>query len=498
MTNPPADDSQLFLPGVGELVRAVPSIARADRVYVNRHLEMTNVSWVGFDMDYTLAIYDQAAMDALSIELTVERLVRRGYPAELSRLRYDTSFPIRGLIVDKRHGHVLKMDRYKGVLQGYHGLRKLDADEIVRLYHDRRIRPHTPRYHWIDTLFGLCEVSTYAAVVDALELRGEAIDYARLFGDIRESIDEAHRDGTVYAAVTANIDQFIERDPLAARTLHKLRSAGKRLFLLTNSPASYSERVMSHLLDGAMPEYPSWRHYFDVIMVAAQKPDWFQNGRPLTERDGDTSREVTGPLERLRIYEGGNLRDFEDRVGAVGSRVLYVGDHVYGDMLRSKKDSSWRTAMIIPELGAEIAAHGACQDAFLRLRELEERRDHLEDALRFHQARFKQATKPNGAQNGAHPGEPVESTRSDAKRAIERVRAELRENTREHVQLSDEVDRSFHPYWGSLLKERHEKSSFGLQVDTYADLYMRRVSSLFHYSPAQFFRSPHDSMPHEL
>jgi hypothetical protein len=41
-------------------------------------------------------------------------------------------------------------------------------------------------------------------------------------------------------------------------------------------------------------------------------------------------------------------------------------------------------------------------------------------------------------------------------------------------------------------------SSFGLQVDLYADIYMRRVSSLNSYSPQQSFHSPRDLMPHEL
>ena len=52
--------------------------------------------------------------------------------------------------------------------------------------------------------------------------------------------------------------------------------------------------------------------------------------------------------------------------------------------------------------------------------------------------------------------------------------------------------------WGSLLKQDSELSSFGQQVEAYADVYMRRVSCLRHYSPMQFFRSPHDLMPHEL
>ena len=489
----PAAQLVLPLPGVATLAEEVPRIPRSDRVFVNRHLKMAQIDWVGFDMDYTLAVYDQAAMDALSIELTVERLIERGYPRYLAHLDYDARFPIRGLLIDKRHGHVLKMDRYKVVLQGHHGLRRLDRDDVDRLYHHKRIRPHTVRYHWIDTLFGLSEVSTYAAVVDAMEKRGARIDFAKLFGDIRESIDHAHRDGSVYSAVTANLPRFVERDEGLARTLHKLRSAGKKIFLLTNSPSSYTQTMLDYLLGGAMPEYPSWRHYFDVVIAAAQKPSWFQEGRPLMEREGEILRNVRGSLERFKIYEGGNLADFERLVTGAGSRVLYVGDHIYGDILRSKKDSSWRTAMIIPELGAEIAAHESCIDKFERLRRLEEARDRLEDELRYYQARFKELSKSNGE---SRPSLDADKVRT--KRALERVRGELRSISDEHQELHDAVDREFHPYWGSLLKERHEMSSFGVQVELYADIYMRRVSCLAAYSPQQFFRSLHDLMPHEI
>ena len=41
---------------------------------------MSTIAYVGFDMDYTLAIYDQPEMDRLSIEATVTKLVKRGYP----------------------------------------------------------------------------------------------------------------------------------------------------------------------------------------------------------------------------------------------------------------------------------------------------------------------------------------------------------------------------------------------------------------------------------
>src|SRR5688572_3022806 len=97
-SQPPGPPQQLLLPLPGVAFEPAPSgIPRTERVFVNRNLRMSTIDWVGFDMDYTLAIYKQDQMDALSIELTADRMVKRGYPAYLKQLRYDTRFPIRGL-----------------------------------------------------------------------------------------------------------------------------------------------------------------------------------------------------------------------------------------------------------------------------------------------------------------------------------------------------------------------------------------------------------------
>ena len=187
-------------------------IARARRIFCNRNLRMTNIAWVGFDMDYTLAIYDQPEMDRLSIEATQKKLVWRGYPEFVGTVPVSIDFPVRGLLIDKRFGHVLKMDRYKVAEKGYHGTRQLTRDELRELYQSKKLRPATPRYHWIDTLYALSEVATYAALVDAMEKKGYAVDYAKLFTDIRECIDEAHRDGTILDEVMNNLPHFVHRD----------------------------------------------------------------------------------------------------------------------------------------------------------------------------------------------------------------------------------------------------------------------------------------------
>ncbi len=495
---PPSVRPQLTLPlsGLSSELLEQKRIPRSERVFVSRNLKLGEIEWVGFDMDYTLAIYDQTAMDALSVNLTVQKLIERGYPASLADSSYDTRFAIRGLVVDKQRGHVLKMDRYKDIQKGYHGLTRLSRAELQSLYHDQRIQPHTKRYHWIDTLFALSEVTAYSAIVAQLESAGETPDFDRLFSDVRSSIDAAHADGSVYRAVTSNLPQFVKRDPALARTLHKLRSSGKRLFLLTNSPPQYTEQMMTYLLGDALAEYPSWHHYFDVGICSAKKPSWFQEGSVFMEAGPKGSRPLNeGPFEKGKLYEGGNLKEFERLTKVVGSSVLYVGDHIYGDILRSKKESSWRTAMIIQELDAEISAHETCSLDRERQRQIEECHDLLEDELRYYQRHVKDTSRQLEA-----------STRDPAlvdelgrlKRALERVRAELKKLDHEHDVLEDRIDQRFHPYWGSLLKEGNEMSVFGLQVETYADIYMRRVSCLHAYSPQQFFRSPHDLMPHEV
>ncbi|WP_437642209.1 HAD-IG family 5'-nucleotidase [Sorangium sp. So ce854] len=523
---------QLELPLGGLYPQTEPArIPRTRRVFVNRNLKLAGIDWVGFDMDYTLAIYNQTEMDNLSIQGTITKLAARGYPEDLLRhLRYPIHFPIRGLLIDKRFGHVLKMDRFKVVQRGYHGLRELTKDELRSLYQHRKIRPNTARYHWIDTLYALSEATLYAGIVDALEERGVPLDYARLFTDIRECIDEAHRDGTILDVVLSDLPRFVQRDPNLAQTLHKFRSAGKKLFLLTNSRWPFTEKMMTYLLGDAMPEYPSFRHYFDVIVVAAQKPAFFQERRPLLIRDGAETRPATPPLERGVVYEGGNLHDFEKFLNLSGDRVLYVGDHIYGDILRSKKESAWRTAMIIQEMEAEVAAHESCRREHMESAMLEGRREELEDQLRFYQQRFKDLTRKieeeqqkkggatNGATNGAANGAGsalvaqangaelridyatsfYEAERGRTKRAVERIRGQLRAVDAEVAKLEREIARRFHPYWGSLLKEANETSSFGDQVEEYACIYTSRVSNLLAYSPLQYFRSPRDMMPHEL
>ncbi|MFO0556301.1 MAG: HAD-IG family 5'-nucleotidase [Polyangiaceae bacterium] len=492
---------QLELPlAYGPAQQGEPTrIPRAKRVFANRSLKLSQVDWIGFDMDYTLAIYRQEPMDRIAIAATVQKLIERGYPKELGDLEYPLDFPIRGLLIDKKHGHILKMDRFKHVQKGYHGMRRLERDELRSLYQSKRIRPNSARYHWVDTLYALPEAALYAKIIDFFGGLGHPVDHSGLFTDIREAIDDAHRDGTILDIVEQDLPQYVEHDPLLAPTLHKLRSAGKRLFLLTNSRWPFTQKMMTYLLGDAMPEYPSFRHYFDVVIVSAAKPAFFQESRPLYVRQpNEELRPATLPLERGALYEGGNLAELERALGTTGDRILYVGDHIYGDILRSKRESAWRTAMIIQEMEIEVSATERCRPEMDQVHELNGRREELEDQLRFYQQRFKDiARRIEDAHAGARELPSLEAERTRVKRTVERIRGHMRNIDAQVIELERAIDACFHPYWGSLMREADDRSSFGDQVEEYACLYTSRVSNLFAYSPLQHFRSARDRMPHE-
>jgi len=465
------------------------------RVYCNRNLRLDRIKAVGFDMDYTLAIYRQAEMDRLSIDATVSKLVDRGYPEELLSMKYRTNFPIRGLLIDRKLGNVLKMDRYRYVKTAYHGFRRLTREERRRAYHTRRLRPGTRRYHWVDTLYSLSEVAVYAAVIEHMESHGGTLDYGQLFADIRQCADLSHQDGSILDQVLADLPRYVDRDPGLGVLLHKLRSAGKRVFLLTNSGPDYTDAMMSYLLDDALPEYPSWKNYLDYICTAAQKPSFFVGKAPFIEV---TSQQESRAPERGRLYTGGNIADLQRALGLSGDAVLYVGDHIYGDVLRAKKESAWRTAMIIQEMDDSLRVLREHAVSFERADSLEQTRDAVQDELREHQARLKQAERKLN-EHDVGPGRATwDARRVRHRRAIDRLRAQAKELEAEHAALDEVLDEAFHPFWGSVFKAGNEVSSFGNQIEQYACLYTSRATNLTQYSPMHYFQSPRHRMPHEM
>ncbi len=476
-------------------------IPRHRQLFVNRNARMSEVELIGFDMDYTLGTYRLRKIEELSFQMTVERLVDvYGYPADLRALPYDHDFVIRGLVVDKAYGNIFKMDRFNHVGRCYHGRTPLPDSARKQLYRDVKIRVAAPRFAWIDTLFALPEAALYAQIIEVREAAGEKPDYERLYDDIRRAIDEVHRDGTLKTRIVADLEAFVWRDPELGPALHKFRSGGKKLFVLTNSLFDYTDALMGFSLNGQLAEYPHWRNYFDYVVVGARKPGFFSEREPLFEVDAaGNPTQVAQTLERGKIYQGGNLGDFERMVGIGGERILYVGDHIYGDILRSKKSSLWRTCLVVEELEAELRYAEQHAAEIRQLSEMEVWRARLDDELNQRKLGLNLLDKKLARQGDADPSQAkaVDTERRRQKSELEKLRRGSRDLNREIEQLADQVESGRNRYWGFLFKEGNENSRLGEQVEDYACLYTSRVSNFLPYSPMQYFHAPRAEMAHE-
>ena len=84
-------------------------------VFCNRALNLRQVQAVGFDMDYTLAEYIPETFDTLAYDGAIAKLRAMGYPEAIEAFEYDPYAYQRGLVIDKRRGNLLKLDRHKYV-----------------------------------------------------------------------------------------------------------------------------------------------------------------------------------------------------------------------------------------------------------------------------------------------------------------------------------------------------------------------------------------------
>lgn len=438
------------------------------RVYTNRNLRLSAIAAIGFDMDHTLALYRDEEFESLCFAMAVENLVAKGYPPELRDVPYDRAAVIRGLVVDKRLGNILKMDAYGYVARVRHGGRLLDRDERRAAYKRGRIRLGADRYRVVDTLFDLPEGSLYTALVALKDERPDLIraSYRTLFDDIRECIDAIHRDGSLKRRIMADLGRYFEPDPLLADTLRRFRDDGRRLFLLTNSEPEYTGAVMRHILD------EGWWRLFDLVICSSRKPGFFVakgKGKPLPPEG------VPGlPGNTGRAFVGGDAFFLESKLHAIGDEILYFGDHTYGDILRSKKSVGWRTAMIVPELEKEI--RGA-QQVRAAIDELEDLEDMLED---LHRER-----------------ERLVGDAGDHAQTLEDLDQYLKASLARRSLLQRRIAGVQNASWGSLFREGRAASRFGAQIRDVACVYTSRVSNFVHYPVGKFFVSARERLPHE-
>ncbi|XP_063746150.1 cytosolic purine 5'-nucleotidase-like isoform X2 [Eleginops maclovinus] len=360
-------------------------------VFVNRNLTLETIRCYGFDMDYTMAMYKSPDYESLGFELLRDRMVSVGYPHELLRYTYDPSFPTRGLVIDTKYGNLLKVDSNGNILVCSHAFGLLNGVEIQKYYPNKFIqRDDTDRFYILNTLFNLSETYLYTCLVDFFTRcprytnlekgfqHGDLfMSYRSMFQDLRDAMDFIHDTGALKGHTVKNLEKYVIKDPNLPVLLTRLKVMAK-VFLATNSDYNYTEAIMKYLLDSNVKsgsQKESWRSYFDLIVVDTKKPLFFGEGTVLRQVDTNTGKlrigTYTGDLQHGTVYSGGSSDLISDLLEVKGKDILYVGDHIFGDILKSKKRQGWKTFLVVPELNKELQIRVKKQSMFEELKRLD-------------------------------------------------------------------------------------------------------------------------------
>ncbi|KAJ3694058.1 hypothetical protein LUZ60_009538 [Juncus effusus] len=476
------------------------SVMQSSRgIFCSRTLNLRSISAIGYDMDYTLVHYNVMAWEGRAYDYGMANLKSMGFPVD--NLQFDPDLVIRGLIMDKEKGNLVKADRFGYVKRAMHGTNMLSTRSVSEIYGRELVDLRKEsRWEFLNTLFSVSEAVMYMQMVDKLDqgaVPSELVplDYKGLFKAVSKALFRAHVEGQLKSEIMAEPERFVEPDPELPLALLDQKEAGKRLLLITNSDYHYTNKMMHHAFNKFLPNDMAWRDLFDMVIVSARKPEFFQMANPLYEvvtNDG-----LMRPCFKANsggLYSGGSAQMIEKSLDLHGDEILYVGDHIFTDVSQSKVHLRWRTALICRELEDEFNALIKSRGTKAALVKLIQQKEIVGDL--FNQLRLASQRRFN-----YRPAQSIEATNMDDKELTESMQKLLivMQRLDEKIAPMLEADGElFNKRWGYLSRAGlWDKSHLTRQIEKYADIYTSRVSNFLHYTPFMYFRSQEQTLAHD-
>ncbi len=451
------------------------------KVFVNRTLNLRKIKYIGLDMDHTLVRYNTVAFESLAYDGMLQKLVNeKGYPAEILKLKIDFSTVIRGLVIDSTKGNLLKVSRHGAIRGTLHGTEKISFHQQQRDYQGTYVDLGSDDFSSIDTSFSISVAILFGQLVDLKDKNlGAYPDYSVVLKDIVEVMDMSHRDDSLKSIVRKNLGDYIIQEPAVAEGLERYKKHGKKIFILTNSDFHYTKALLDYAINPFLKNHDSWMDLFDYTITLARKPRFFfdkLNFLKVNPEDGSMTNYDADLVPG--IYQGGCADLFEKSLKIGGDDILYIGDHIYGDIVRLKKDCAWRTALVVEELGEEIEKMQKVKPSQDKIRELMRQKTPLEDQLVDLVSQEIETNVDNGDK-------------------ISEVQTAIAQIDNQIAPLIKNTQAAFNPTWGEVMRAGNEESYFANQVDRFADIYMPKLADLLAASPRTYYRSYRRPLAHE-
>jgi HAD superfamily 5'-nucleotidase-like hydrolase len=445
---------------------------------------MKNIKAIGFDMDHTLVRYHTEAFEELTFFESINKLINdRGYPEQIKDFKFDFNLAIRGLIVDKINGNILKVSLYNKIKTTFHGTKPLSHKQQHKIYAGSSVDIGEPKYMSIDTAFSIAHTILFMRLVDLKDANPnlELPSYAEMADDTTYAVDIAHRDGSLKEAVKNNLEKYVIKDEKAVVALERLKKYGKRLWIITNSDYNYTRALLDYTINPFLKDNKDWTELFEMTVTLAFKPRYFTEKIPYLKVNPETELMENYDKKLVPgIYQGGTANKLEKDMDLQGSEILYLGDHIYGDIVKLKKSCEWRTALVLEELDSEVDAYKSTKKISIEIDQLMEQKIVLEkevDALYSKEHEFNQKVAKDDVFSKFNE--------------IEKIDKQIGNNIKTY-------ESNFNSYWGEVLRAGVEPSIYASQIERYACIYMTKIADFNQFSPRNYYRPKKRKMAHEL
>ena len=339
-----------------------------------------DVDVIGFDVDFTLLLYNKKNMTKLIYESLGKYLIGHNkYPEKIKyefNKEFVDSFSCKNIVIDYKRGNALKLRKDKSIIKCYHGKKELNKEELNAIYDNEsfplfvKSNLYTEDFYLnIDSFQPQC-LALFMVCVDLYD-KGE-LKSIKIYEDIITHICDAMN----YNYAIKSFEDFstfgyyfpeIYKHPElylypynCENLLDYLRKKGKKVFFATNSNYSYSH----YILEKTMGE--NYHNYFDLCFYKSCKPGFFQDPKKnnskcffhhdqkqfsCTELDEETYKKIS---EGEKILTGGSYvlveNYFKKMLNKKNIKCVFVGDNMIGDCEVPSKLPDWESVFIYDDI----------------------------------------------------------------------------------------------------------------------------------------------------
>lgn len=340
---------------------------------------------IGFDIDFTLSMYNQKELQNIIFEHVVNSLIdSKKWPPEMKEpmLKDNDSlheFASKDVIIDYKNGYALKVDINDKIVKAYHGTQKVDlsSKEFKDLYPEGTFKVDInkkidgeKKYFYFHDSFCTSLIYFFLKAIDLFKDKRTPYQIYRDYYDgIKSNFEILDLKGDFkkvngyYNVISKEPNKYLLKDFRVTQILEGLKRKGKRLFFATNSIYSYGKFIVNQTISY------DFKKYFDLCFFKANKPTFFSQAQPgkcFYENLSELTCLDPNNYNRIRmgenIFIGGCfyiVKEFyehyffdECRIPVKPLKFVYIGDHIRSDCMciSELRNFGWSSVFICDDI----------------------------------------------------------------------------------------------------------------------------------------------------